>query len=452
MRFIFLKAVFITTSLCASCARAEQDCSTQALRLYDKIITYVAYKNDVGEIDTAIEGLQTLNAKKCFNSSKLDSSLRQYFDTDKNAASESVERSRKQYWKDQFEYLDYLKSKGSSKQLETEAKEILSLYNSINPKGVSLPTNLGQNFGSESDKKAACGEVNSIIAKLPPIRDQGSAKWCYFYSTADLLSFAMNKNISPSYLGHLVNPTGSGGSSAETINAAVKKFGLCLEKTMPSKEFSLDYIGSLRSFNEKALAFKNGQAACPVNSNLLTRMPGALSRNISEIILQSFEPSGKVKDLNIVEGPSSQLSSKVKPAVIQHIVLNQCKDDRANLATESRNLQLKQVSLTKKKDGMLENKEKLLRAVDEQLSQGKPANISYDSSAMFDDPSAVAHWSSIVGRRFVNGQCQYQVRNSYGKADCKKLVSEKDACSPPGYFWVDAGKVFQTIKEVQVLK
>ena len=436
----FTLFVLVLATSISTFAESKSTCVDEAQTQYRLIIDHVALENNPHEIDTPIRKLRELNSKQCFQASDFEDYYLQYFNPINGTTGEFTERKRKIYWADQETHLEYLRLKASSHQLSQNKKALSDDFKFIQPENVSTPVLADKTPYTEAEKAAACKGVLDIAAKLPPIRDQGATGWCYVYATADLLSFVAKKNISASYLGHLLSSGGSGGKDPSVANDFIKKFGLCREDTMPSNGLSPSYVESLQKLDDFAISFKKNERQCPVDPELLSQFSGSTTADIASAILSGIGPDNKVSDLGILDYRIDNKNHYARPAIVQHIALQHCAKDRKELLTVSSRTQLSSI-----KGSSLE----YMNKIDQELSFGKPINFSYKYLNMTRGTGGGDHWSTVVGRRFIDGECQYQIRNSWGASSCTKMISSLDACAPPGHYWVGAGDLFKAIKGVQ---
>lgn len=81
------------------------------------------------------------------------------------------------------------------------------------------------------------------------------------------------------------------------------------------------------------------------------------------------------------------------------------------------------------------DKDALIETLNRALNQGRLAGITYNPSFLLKSPNG-AHASSIVGRKMINGECHYLLRNSWGLS-CKPYNETYAKKCNAGYIWVD---------------
>ncbi len=434
---LVLAAIYFIIIIFTSLAYAES-CFKRAKENYDHLIDAVANVYD-GEIDSTIDDLRRLARTKCYKKSEIDFHYID-FDPETFEVGKETEARRLKFWqstKDEIQQYAYRSKSAADYSIRAEAinRKILLLK----PEGVIADVPTQQK--SETERARACSEMSSINPQLPPIRNQADSGWCHFFAASDLLSFKYKKDFSPSYLGHLLSPTGSGGVTDDYLNETIHKFGLCTESTMPSDGLSQKYFDGLNRLKSDVAKVRAG-AACKasiVSSEMMGRLPGHVF-DLSQAIIDSFEKSGKLRKVNMPKIKDQQFG------VSQNLALKQCERDRDFYSDISAKVNFKSIGVEKSKADRM-NK------IDELLNKGQPVNIGYDYDFLgVTTPPTYTHWSSIVGRRYINGQCQYQVRNSWGGFQCKNIVKEADRCSPPGHFWASAEDIYLGVLQIQYLE
>lgn len=85
--------------------------------------------------------------------------------------------------------------------------------------------------------------------------------------------------------------------------------------------------------------------------------------------------------------------------------------------------------------------------INHSLDKARPAGISYITGGLIQDPnpsSNAFHASVVAGRSWVNGSCQYLIKNSWG-ADWKVRAGLKalNSADHPGYFIVSEKQLME---------
>lgn len=422
MKIVLAATILILSSLC----RADS-CSEEAKKDYQTMVSYYfGYYQQ--PIEPIISDLKLITLKKCL--SPLDfQSVQMLFNSQTGQIGEKLKTAQDRYWSQRRTDLEALpkfaKGQSSLAQMTTAYNQDIANYGLLNTKPMAVGSIMN---ATEREKK--CGKVTDIVKKLPPIRNQADSTWCQYFSLADLLSYKYKTDVSAAYFGHLLSPNG-GAVDVAALNEAIHRFGLCSEQVMPSDGINKEYFNALEKLKGTAAKLKSG-VRCEAelkNSELMGRLPGQ-AIDLAQLLQQGFDSAGnaigvKFKSINLA------------PNISQTIALKQCAHDRQTWMDIAPKINIKQLEPTA-------SQSEKMAAINLALDSGQPVSMGYNYDEIGRSvPSTLTHWSSIVGRRFANGQCQYQVRNSWGMyADCKNLVSEPDHCRPPGYFWANAEDIF----------
>jgi hypothetical protein len=279
------------------------------------------------------------------------------------------------------------------------------------------------------DNKCSDKINQNEAVNLDNARNQDGVGWCYAYTAADLLSFRLKKKISAVSLYNsgqsieddISDLQGKGGDIGETIeNYLKKKNGLCLEEDLPSSDFKFcaykNYSNFLNALYQSVKEKKISDNQC-LKVNLNSAFPGV--------------------DFGAVNEYTNRYGTK-------------------NLAEYLFDLQCKKRSFTGYKVKPITqispyvNKDALVKNIDTLLNKGEIVGLSYNYNIMDENDERVGgHASLVVGRRLnqETGDCEYLVRNSWGK-DCtqhegsgltchKNCDSSGQNCRYSGHFWVN---------------
>lgn len=300
--------------------------------------------------------------------------------------------------------------------------------------------NLSSIFKKKSND---CSSVDLRNSALGEVRNQGSAGWCFAYTSADLVTHRLNKKISATDLAinfyyqmpempksdqlSLV----SGGSDMGSITYIKNNY--CPEEVMPSSELipssclktlkkieALDIIRFIENFTR---ADKSSLAPCEIS------FIKALYKN--------------TRDEDVIETMNDRsLSSFMK---INQLREKNCLGQR-----------IKANSNLSMKSGLQSGVDSL-KDINEQLDRKNPVSLNYDAHFLLDhqrNPDRIEnHYSSIVGRRLNESthSCQYLIRNSWGK-DCTIYPEPYNTQCEDGNIWVDENILGQNILGVHYLK
>jgi C1A family cysteine protease len=336
-----------------------------------------------------------------------------------------------------WQQLDILKRLGylAQARYSLKAAELAATYRDVSAliKNYEKYSNLG---GTEINEVAAhrflaLGKIHADPEKscplvdmrdqLGPIRNQGQTGYCFAFAVADVMSRLLGKRVSAwdidlTYRGdqlrQLVSFRSSrlaraaayddGGSINQAFVDAQKK-GVCLESSLPSEYASqsggLDQvikgIEKLRTEAETTASKKNFDTSCEKNINP---------------VLSDLTSAAKISNLAQVVAQSTLSDA------IYGIDAQACDGHRIKIPQEYRiDLYFSLPSSPNPQQ---------LEVIDSELNHKNPMLIGYNADILSDRHKGASdspHASIIVGRQFdrSRGQCDYIIRNSWGK-DCSE--------------------------------
>lgn len=85
----------------------------------------------------------------------------------------------------------------------------------------------------------------------------------------------------------------------------------------------------------------------------------------------------------------------------------------------------------------------LLEKINQQLNQGSPIQLTYQPKYVTTSTGDSYHASMIIGRRWKNGRCEYNIRNSWGKL-CAVYKPGIDCNKEEGSFWMSEGTLISS--------
>lgn len=272
--------------------------------------------------------------------------------------------------------------------------------------------------------KDQCSDVD-IRDKHPALKehlstplDQGSIGWCYGYSAADLLSVETGVPLSPSHVSSIYN---------KSIRSSLFwKIGYDFMNLFSNREaYEGGFIG------KATVEAMEDSPICKYND---------IDRYIHRIgLLEVAKYMVETKEISedaactIVQNALPNLNVKSESFMKEFITKN-LNDTLEGLLRQ--NCEAVDVPQRKKKvlyKPILFGKEKYVQNVNKLLDQGKPLGVSYNVSHITNKLSGY-HASTVIGRRWNNGRCEYNIRNSWGRVCIYKQGIE---CNPDdGSYWV----------------
>lgn len=307
-------------------------------------------------------------------------------------------------------------------------------------------------------------------SRLPPVRHQGSPGWCYANAAADLLSFATGENISsvglaiqyqlnkakvdrkdPSQsaiarffsnvgydwgISHI--KTEEGGTLYAGVEGS-KDVGLCRESDLPGRYELWDLGSGNKTQNYSQFVYENlnewNKTPNAKRGKWTALAPETNSCNSLDS-LRRFFPGVRASDFREILG-------KTRPSEdpVIHLYKKACSNRVAIPPVEP-----------EVKNWNQNERKRLLEYLDAQLKD-HPVGVAYNAKIL-QDPKArgpANHASSIVGRQFRNGQCEYLVRNSWG-SDCEDGEYSPEYKCEGGNIWIPADVVEKAVDFTTVLK
>jgi hypothetical protein len=260
-------------------------------------------------------------------------------------------------------------------------------------------------------------------------RNQDSIGWCYGFAAADLLSAEVgvpvsafhtsviyNKKVQKSFFYKMIHSKDSfgqvyeGGLTNNALKEIIKNGQVCKEVDLP---FDKKYEEQTHDFIQILEEIKAVSVEPQVTCSLLQHQ---------------FKAYGLSADVQTV---AASLAQENLNQTLDKLTASQCKNKMVAIP----NLEVKNDSVPSVK-----NKNKLntfLGNINGLLNRGKPFEVSYNVKSIMRDGSSGYHSSVVVGRRFKDGKCQYQIRNSWGQS-CEPYNLQNVSCdAKTGSYWVN---------------
>lgn len=303
-----------------------------------------------------------------------------------------------------------------------------------------------------------CRDVD-LRNELPPVKDQGTAGWCYAYVLSDVLGHALHIRASATdvalstiregkyglykafnmipvshdrVFGLMQQIFGSKETRAmggEILSAfeAVKKHGICTDEEFNQKEDVLKHLEAIEDLKEKvdSLEFR-------------FQRPSQLHPSAVEVACDQFNHSIK----QVFPKISMDRFIDVLLASSGGTVLSQLRDEACvNKKEIDPKIKPSVAMIQGPKDSHLP----LMSHLWESLDQGKVAGIEFDSAFLFDlkrKPISTQHSVAIAGRRWNprQGKCEVLIRDNHGPECGQKNGRNLNPIyeCEKGYFWVPA--------------
>jgi len=273
-------------------------------------------------------------------------------------------------------------------------------------------------------KKEECSNID-IRDQHPHLKkhfstplDQGSIGWCYGYSAADLLSVEAGEAISPSHVSSIYNKS--------VRSNFLWKVGYNISTLFTKKEtYEGGFIGkaTVEAMEESPLCKYNDMDRYTHRINLLE-----VTKQRVKNKQMSMEDACVVLERTL---PNINTDSK---NFMEDFISKNLNDSLESLLRE--NCQTVEVPERKKRvlyKPFIWGKKKHVDRVNKLLEKGKPLGVAYNVSHVTKNLSGY-HASTVIGRRWNNGRCEYNIRNSWGRTCNYKPGIECNR--DDGSFWV----------------
>lgn len=260
---------------------------------------------------------------------------------------------------------------------------------------------------SASDIKNRCSPID-LKSTLGPVRNQKDLSWCYAFTAADMMSQALrqerskvlgfNKNetvrddVSAVQMAHeyqkdnpgqsLLTSRGDGGYVNEALQSAFRRSKVCAESELDSQNGRSS--ASLRRLDAAAIAAGSNQTIDGARLLAETEVSRSCQRTTDHYSVVSVQENWRA----------------TKPG-------------HGGAATDRR----------------------LRGAINAALEQGRIPGVSYRNFLSESAGEHGYHASTIVGRKVIEGECKYRIRNSWG-LDCRGYRSPHRENCNRGEIWV----------------
>ena len=275
--------------------------------------------------------------------------------------------------------------------------------------------------------QSQCADVDIRIGKPQAIKDflskpadQGDIGWCYGYVTTDLLTVETGSPLSVSHISSnyiksirsnptltreydsITDSTSFGiyerGQVDKAVQMAIKYSPICIHNDLDLNLFwvkDIDWIH--REFKEKQI--KNKTVCETIQfymPNLDYSLTNFMEQYIAKNINDDLEPMIRKNCPTKIDIPRVEAKVINKPKVF--------------------------------------GKDKYVKIVNELLNSGKPLGIDYRLENITKLEGL--HASTVIGRRWNKGRCEYNIRNSWGHT-CEPYNKNIECNKEDGSFWLE---------------
>lgn len=282
-------------------------------------------------------------------------------------------------------------------------------------------------------------------------KNQDSIGWCYAFSASDIMSAYLGKPISSLHTSIINNYASYSngalkrvaekymktektpykevyetGNVEDSIRHASKKGWICTEKGLPFDAPRPNQINDMIRRLE-ALKLKNKET----KSSL---------QNVCEDIMRTIEPFKVVA--TELENLAMNLVSTNMNETLNKFADSACTEKIQNLPKMD-------LEVKTKVDGKGKPNNDYLQHLNKLLTNGHVTQVAYmvDSITTISGP----HSSIVMGRRWNNDQCEFYIRNTWGKS-CAVYSSDIECNKEEGAFWVSDEKLYHASSAYSYIK
>jgi len=309
-------------------------------------------------------------------------------------------------------------------------------------------------------QKASCTdidvrEVNPAIknnsrlkAHFQTPRNQDSIGWCYAFTSADLMSVKLGvpvsgMHISTIYNNHILNTPSLQKETDEDRNRNPQNFAFTdVYESGRVQDAIKETVSKGRICTEKGLPFDE------THPNQVHDLVKALEELKPQVILSNMDRATICREISSIVTPfvvsgqnmTAIADSFVKDNLNKTMTLfadNACKEWVNNIPDM-------EVKVVRKSTDL----EAFMKEVNFNIVKGRLQTVDYDVKPFTG--SEGFHSSIILGRRWNNGRCEYNIRNSWGKS-CASYVAGTDCNREQGTFWVSDEQLFQASDNIRYI-
>ncbi len=305
--------------------------------------------------------------------------------------------------------------------------------------------------------QTSCNTTADPRSLLGPIRNQSGTGWCFAFTAADMLTQKLGSRVSAAAIASLYyaqkeNLNGrqgplpwsdlKGGYLINAISDAETAGTICSEAEFHSDQLDDEFF---RLHPQKVTASSLNQQASAKLSVVLNK-------------LDSYELSGRDPAISCDMTMSAQLMFPGLDIPTVLAILRRAKDSQEAIFWMKKMSCKNPVSIPKNLPHPIEevaskpgHGRQLLTTIDAKLESGQIVGLTYSlpalltSSASEEMKAQTVHSSSIIQRKFFDGQCQYLIRDSLGK----RCEGYRKCDSDPGNFWITADELDQAGLSIQ---
>ncbi|MBG59306.1 MAG: hypothetical protein CMJ16_02505 [Peredibacter sp.] len=281
--------------------------------------------------------------------------------------------------------------------------------------------------------------------------DQGYLGWCYGLTAADLISAEIGRPLSAAHISALYNKTAEENFFVRSVRDFLKSSPTDLYENGEIKSAIENVSGKKVCLEDDMAYFNNSWRGLHSALLGLDRGRKAMLRGEEGLACREIANS---KTLINLEGSIREIME-----VLDHYKLNegiaklmaqQCGDKKISVPRmKVRNFRMPKRGTNEELSVKLE---KLFGKIEKKLENNKPVGISYEAIQVSSYDTK--HASSVIGRKWFNGRCNFKIRNYWGDNCFEYNRKEISACKNEdgGAFWVSDQKFFEMVYKVTLIE
>lgn len=297
-------------------------------------------------------------------------------------------------------------------------------------------------------------DTNPLIRNNPEVReffstprDQDSIGWCYAFAASDLMTAVVGTPVSAMHASIIFNSRSytnrrnwaeefrsengrfqevyEGGWAHEAIEDVRRNGWVCTEEGLP---FDAERPRQIEQMIIQLEGIKRSRETLRAAGTYTSDEHNRTCQMITEAVRPFNLPEESL--LNIADS----LLNKNMNETLDLFARSVCSERIQSIPQ----IRMKDVS---KRDNSEKNRRKYMQELNRALNGGKPIQLSYRPQTISTSADG-SHASIIIGRRWNNGRCEYNIRNSWGRS-CASYHVEIDCNREEGTFWMSDQQLFE---------
>lgn len=321
------------------------------------------------------------------------------------------------------------------------------------------PAIFAQTIGQKDCTPLDVRKTHPKISKSPELikhfstpRNQDSIGWCYAFSSSDLLSAHLGTPVSSFHTSTIYNRTLFLSPKERKIADAKLKKGMRRFDEVyqaGASSTAIQYVSANGWVcSEKGLPYDTEK---PENMPLMIRKLEDLKYNNKDRLAYNWKQV--CDDLMKIIEPFKLLASDSE-RIASYMIgsnMNVTLDDFSTSACKEKITRLPKMEVVyelKMKDATTPTPN-YFKLLNDAISRGKLVQFDYEASDV--SFATGTHSSVIIGRRWKNNRCEYNVRNSWGKG-CSVYLDGIECNKTEGSYWISDAKLYSTSTSFNYIK